>query len=199
MFDLIGDIHGYCDQLEELLDKLGYKKKGGAYFHPKRKVLFLGDYINKGPKTKETLKIVKAMTDRDSAIALMGNHEYDAIRIHYGKVNDGVATDQIDTLLSFKDHFDELNHYVEWFKSLPLFYENNYFRAVHACWDPEHVSLLRGKFSGKALTSALINPGPELSKALNETLTGKDLELPGNHKLGNGAGTKIRTKWWEDP
>ena len=57
MIDLIGDIHGHADKLEKLLLKLGYKKSKGAYVHPNRKVLFVGDYIDRGPKIRETLEI----------------------------------------------------------------------------------------------------------------------------------------------
>ena len=78
MIDLIGDIHGHADKLEELLLKLGYAKNNGAYSHPHRKVLFVGDYIDRGPKIRETLEIVKSMVDSENAIALMGNHEYNA-------------------------------------------------------------------------------------------------------------------------
>ena len=82
MTDLIGDIHGHADKLEKLLLKLGYKKSNGVYAHPKRKVLFVGDYIDRGPKIRETLEIVKSMVDSNNAIALMGNHEYNAICCH---------------------------------------------------------------------------------------------------------------------
>lgn len=81
--DLIGDIHGHADELIELLEKLGYSKQGTHYAHPKRKVLFVGDYIDRGPKIRETLEIVKQMADNGSAIALMGNHEYNALCFHY--------------------------------------------------------------------------------------------------------------------
>lgn len=63
MTDFIGDIHGYAHKLEELLQKLGYKKKNGTFVHPHRKVLFVGDYIDRGPEIKETLEIVKSMVD----------------------------------------------------------------------------------------------------------------------------------------
>lgn len=43
MTDLIGDIHGHADELEELLQKMGYTKTNGAYSHPERKVVFVGD------------------------------------------------------------------------------------------------------------------------------------------------------------
>ncbi|MDD4729224.1 MAG: metallophosphoesterase [Dysgonamonadaceae bacterium] len=89
MIDLIGDIHGHADKLEELLLKLGYAKSNGAYTHPSRKALFLGDYIDRGPKIKETLEIVKAMVDNESAIALMGNHEYNALCFHFQETEGG--------------------------------------------------------------------------------------------------------------
>ena len=76
MIDLIGDIHGHADKLEELLLKLGYAKNNSAYSHPVRKVLFVGDYIDRGPKIRETLEIVKAMVNSENAIALMGEGKH---------------------------------------------------------------------------------------------------------------------------
>jgi len=58
MFDFIGDIHGHADKLEALLQKLGYAKTNGYYAHPTRKVLFIGDYIDRDPKIWETLELV---------------------------------------------------------------------------------------------------------------------------------------------
>ncbi|GAA6621595.1 hypothetical protein NUACC26_074150 [Scytonema sp. NUACC26] len=50
-FDIIGDIHGCCDELEALLQKLGYEKDLGdspTYYHPEgRKAIFLGDLIDR--------------------------------------------------------------------------------------------------------------------------------------------------------
>src|SRR6056297_1711639 len=83
MTDLIGDIHGHADELKELLLKLGYQKNNGTYSHPERKVLFVGDYIDRGPKIRETLQIVKSMVASGNAIALMGNHEYNALCFHF--------------------------------------------------------------------------------------------------------------------
>lgn len=74
MIDFIGNIHGHADKLEELLEKLGYSKSRGIYSHAQRKVLFVGDYIDRGPKIRETLEIVRLMVESENAIALMGNH-----------------------------------------------------------------------------------------------------------------------------
>ena len=56
-FDIIGDIHGCCDELEALLAQLGYEKAPGeagaepAYRHPEgRRVVFLGDLGDRGPR-----------------------------------------------------------------------------------------------------------------------------------------------------
>ncbi len=55
MYDLIGDIHGHADALIRLLDALGYQKRGGVYSHPERRVIFLGDFVDRGPQIREAL------------------------------------------------------------------------------------------------------------------------------------------------
>ena len=60
MFDFIGDIHGYADSLELLLQKLGYIKTEQGYKHSQRKVFFLGDFIQHfAKKYYNQLKISK--------------------------------------------------------------------------------------------------------------------------------------------
>ncbi len=56
MIDFIGDIHGHAEKLEDLLLKQGHAKHYGAYPHTDRKVLFVGDFIDRGPNIRETLK-----------------------------------------------------------------------------------------------------------------------------------------------
>src|SRR5687767_4897655 len=96
MYDIIGDIHGYADQLENLLVNLGYSKKSQGYYHPSRKVIFLGDFVNRGPKIRETLQIVRPMIDSGSALAVMGNHEYNAICYHIKRNNGEFLRDHSD-------------------------------------------------------------------------------------------------------
>lgn len=51
-YDLIGDIHGQHDKLTTLLRRLGYQSVGDGFRHPEgRRVIFLGDYIDRGPKS----------------------------------------------------------------------------------------------------------------------------------------------------
>jgi hypothetical protein len=49
-FDIIGDIHGYADTLAGLLRNLGYVEQDGIYRHPARRLIFAGDFIDRGPK-----------------------------------------------------------------------------------------------------------------------------------------------------
>ncbi len=79
MYDLIGDIHGCANELKALLAKLGYSARDGVWRHPTRQVIFLGDFIDRGPEQVEVMKIVRAMVDAEQALAVMGNHEFNAV------------------------------------------------------------------------------------------------------------------------
>ena len=82
MYDLIGDIHGHAAALQRLLKSLGYSRQKGIYRHPERQAIFLGDFIDRGPKIRETLEIVRPMIDSEAALAVMGNHELNALAFH---------------------------------------------------------------------------------------------------------------------
>ena len=73
MYDLIGDIHGHATELEQILRELGYARKNGVYQRSDRMVVFLGDFIDRGPQIRETLEIVRPMVDGGHALAVMGN------------------------------------------------------------------------------------------------------------------------------
>ena len=49
MYDLIGDIHGCATALKALLTTMGYRERDGVWQHPTRQVIFLGDFIDRGP------------------------------------------------------------------------------------------------------------------------------------------------------
>lgn len=214
MIDIIGDIHGHADKLEELLLKLGYNKTNHIYAHPDRKVLFVGDYIDRGPKIRETLEIIKAMVDADNAIALMGNHEYNALCFHLLEANGGHLRKHLikniiqhyETLKQFQNRQSEYEYYIEWFKTLPLYYENEAFRAVHACWDDNNIEYLKRTLVNDRLTDELIyqsaEKGTALHTAVDQTLTGKEIKLPKGISFTDKDGTRrseIRIKWWENP
>jgi protein phosphatase len=76
-FDIIGDVHGCCDELEELLHTLGYARNdGAAWSHPAgRKTIFVGDLVDRGPRIVDTLKTVMAMAQAGTALCVPGNHD----------------------------------------------------------------------------------------------------------------------------
>src|SRR3954464_10624913 len=58
-FDIIGDVHGCYDELIELINKLGYQNAEGIFQHPAgRKLVFVGDLVDRGPKTPAVLDLV---------------------------------------------------------------------------------------------------------------------------------------------
>ena len=58
-YDFIGDIHGHAQLLERILLKLGYQSEGNSYVASdrKRKVVFLGDYIDRGPQNRRVIVV----------------------------------------------------------------------------------------------------------------------------------------------
>jgi len=130
-WDIIGDIHGQSAKLEGLLAKLGYHESGGVYRHPQRRVLFLGDYIDRGPDVRRVLQIVRAMVEAGEAVALAGNHEVNAVHYHTAGPNgqplrphsEEKAAQHAATLEQFADCPEEWNEWLGWFSKLPLFFE----------------------------------------------------------------------------
>ncbi|MDE7281265.1 MAG: polynucleotide kinase-phosphatase, partial [Ruminiclostridium sp.] len=85
-FDIIGDIHGCCDELEMLLDKLGYIRTGNAYSHPEgRKAVFLGDLCDRGNRNADVLRLVMDMVKEGNALAVPGNHDAKLLKYLTGK------------------------------------------------------------------------------------------------------------------
>lgn len=211
MFDIIGDIHGHVSALENLLQKLGYVRRNGVYTHGEgRKVAFLGDFIDRGPKIRETLHLVKNMCDSENAIAIMGNHEYNAICFHTPHTEKGgffrdhslkEIEQHLETLRQFKHHEEEWPYFLDWFKTLPLYYENDDFRMVHACWDNDHINWL--KINYKGISSEFLSRAYEKDNieyaVVEETLKGKETKLPDGLSFTDKDGAvrhECRIKWW---
>ena len=83
-YDVIGDVHGHADKLESLLDQMGYEHRMGAWCHPSRRAVFVGDLIDNGPQQLATVNIVRDMAAEGSALVSMGNHEFNAIAWNRG-------------------------------------------------------------------------------------------------------------------
>ncbi len=85
-FDIIGDIHGCFDELTALLTKLGYTVEGHLVTPPEgRKAVFLGDLVDRGPKSPDVLKLVMGMVQAGTALCVPGNHDIKFLRHLRGK------------------------------------------------------------------------------------------------------------------
>jgi calcineurin-like phosphoesterase family protein len=204
-YDFIGDIHGYAKELISLLEKLGYTNTSGFYSHSERKVVFLGDFIDRGLEEEKVLTIVRSMIDNGSALTVMGNHEFNAIC--YATQLDNGEYVRKHTDGNYKQHKEFLDEYpfgsekykdiIEWFKTLPIFLEINGVRVIHAAWINEEIEYIRpllGK--NNTLTEKLIidfSKKGKVYKNLEILLKGVELILPDNHVITDNFGTSRKT------
>ena len=85
-FDVIGDLHGCCDELLSLLKIMGYKVEDPNALIPRitapegRTAVFVGDFVDRGPDNVRTLLIVMAMVRSGAALAVPGNHDDKLLR-----------------------------------------------------------------------------------------------------------------------
>ncbi|MFC1713936.1 polynucleotide kinase-phosphatase [Candidatus Poribacteria bacterium] len=97
-FDIIGDVHGCYDELESLLEKLGYEQieiedsENGTHLHNRafchpdsRKAIFLGDLVDRGPRILETYQLARNMVNTGNALCVPGNHDTKLIRMLRGR------------------------------------------------------------------------------------------------------------------
>jgi len=97
-FDIIGDVHGCHDELMALLDRLGWTitpvagEPAGVFdvVPPStdgtpRKLVFVGDLVDRGPKTPAVLKLVMGLVRSGHAICVPGNHDVKLMRALSGK------------------------------------------------------------------------------------------------------------------
>lgn len=151
--DVIGDIHGEIDALEDLLRVLGYR---GAGEHPGgRRLVFIGDLCDRGPDSPAVIRRVELMVRAGTAQCLLGNHELNVLRS---------ARKDANGWFFERDHDAERGRYPDarrtcddaerrwiqrFFATLPLALERADLRLVHACWDDDRIDELR-QASGNA-------------------------------------------------
>jgi serine/threonine protein phosphatase 1 len=129
----IGDIHGRQDLLLLLLDRI--RDHAGDRLH---KLVFLGDYIDRGPDSAAVIETVLTLQDArpETVMCLMGNHESmllstvsDPTVTYWWLRNGGDAT-----LASFgvREPANLPTPVLEWLRSLPVSFEDETHYYVHA-------------------------------------------------------------------
>ena len=215
MYDIIGDIHGHADRLKNLLEKMGYENRDGSYRHRDRKVIFVGDFIDRGPRILEVLQVVRAMIENDSAYTVMGNHECNAIAYSIERLDEpgeylrrhnakntsqfGATLDQLTT--------SELAEWTAGFRTLPAWLELDHLRVVHACWNPPAMKLFQealdehGQFTDDFMHAAC-NTSSDLFRAVETVLKGVEVQLPEGVTFADKDGNvrhKFRARWYASP
>jgi hypothetical protein len=212
-YDLIGDIHGHAEPLHRLLRLLGYRQEDASYRHDEgRKVVFLGDFIDRGPEIRETLHLVKGMIDGGNALAVMGNHEFNAVCFHTPDgqgdylrsrtAGGGMNVKQHQaTLEAFDGLGEEWNMWLYWFKELPFYLELEGLRAVHATWKDDDIEFLcNHSLHDPEFLSAAVTKKTRAFSAIEKILKGIEIRLPNRYFFTDKQDLKrknIRVRWWE--
>jgi bis(5'-nucleosyl)-tetraphosphatase (symmetrical) len=119
----IGDVQGCYDALRRLLDSIHYDPAADVLW-------FVGDLVNRGPQSLETLRFVRGLGDR--AVTVLGNHDLSLLVIAAGhsKPHRG---DTIDQVLAAPDR-DEL---LDWLRHQKMMHADGGYAMVHAGLVPQ--------------------------------------------------------------
>lgn len=219
-YDVIGDIHGQADKLHALLAHLGYRNSKGAYRHPDRTAIFVGDFIDRGPRQIDSVMTVRRMVDAGSAQAIMGNHEFNAIawhtpdplhcgehlRVRSGTKGEKNRIQHAAFLNEVQDKPELHREVIDWFMTLPLWLDLPGIRVVHACWNKGYMDKLAPHMTSKnQLTSELIvssSRAGSMPYVTVEGLTkGLEVRLPTGHSFEDKDGHvrhEVRIRWWDE-
>ncbi|MDA7937047.1 serine/threonine protein phosphatase [bacterium] len=128
----IGDIHGCAKALRSVIDAIDPK--------PEDELIFLGDYIDRGPDSRDAIDQIIALQKRTKVVALRGNHEIMLIGVAMHGLDDSVwrTNGGNSTLASYGGSLSKIpsNHLVFFHELLP-YYEIDDTIFVHASYDPE--------------------------------------------------------------
>jgi len=87
-FDVIGDVHGCADELEALLGRLDYRPDARGVWRSTtgRTAVFVGDFVDRGPRIADVLRLGRDMVTAGTAFAVPGNHDIQFVRYLAGQL-----------------------------------------------------------------------------------------------------------------
>lgn len=173
----------------------------------------MGDFIDRGPKHRLVLDTVRPMVEQGTALSIMGNHEFNAICFNtpdpdnaseYLRPRIDKNINQHEAFLKAYPDQDDRNEVIEWFKTLPLWLDLGYIRAIHACWHEDSISKLKSILNEDNTLSEsgfieASRKGTDVYHAVETLLKGVETSLPDGEKFHDKDGNpryEIRTQWW---
>jgi bis(5'-nucleosyl)-tetraphosphatase (symmetrical) len=114
----IGDVQGCYDELEKLLGKLAFSKD-------KDRLWFVGDLVNRGPKSLEVLRFVRSLGTR--AVVVLGNHD-----LHLVTQHEGLARRREDDTFADVLSAPDRRELVDWLRTRPMMHAEGDYALVHA-------------------------------------------------------------------
>ncbi len=119
----IGDIQGCYDDLQRLLERIDFDAR-------KDQLWFVGDLVNRGPKSLETLRFIKSLGN--AAISVLGNHDLHLIAYAL-KLRKAHRKDTLQSVIKAHDG-EEL---IDWLRHRPLLHHNDQYCLIHAGLPPQ--------------------------------------------------------------
>jgi len=136
----IGDVQGCFDELRRLLREVGFAAG-------EDKLWFVGDLVNRGPKSLEVLRFVRELGDR--AIVVLGNHDLHLVTQHEGFERPR-KDDTFQDVLQAADR----KELVDWLRTRPMMHVEGGYAMVHAGLLPQW-SIGKALSLGKEVEQAL--------------------------------------------
>ncbi|KHE67309.1 metallophosphoesterase, partial [Halobacillus sp. BBL2006] len=116
---VVSDIHGDIEKFEDVLKEASYNPK-------EDQLILLGDYIDRGPHSRDVVAKVIELVEHDGAIAIKGNHDDLFIRSQYEEeaMELWELNGASSTLKSYEGNLEEMKEHREWLENnLQLYYE----------------------------------------------------------------------------
>ena len=139
----IGDVQGCYDELQALLARIGFNRAHDRLW-------FVGDLVNRGPKSLEVLRFVKELGDR--AVVVLGNHD-----LHLLTQFEGLERKRADDTFNDVLGASDAQELIDWIRTRPMMHVERNFAMVHAGLLPKW-TIERALSLGQEVEAALRAP-----------------------------------------
>ena len=215
--DIVGDVHGEIDPLLSLMHHLGYDEHGS---HPdNRKLVFVGDLTDRGPDSLAVVNLVQALTERQHAQCVLGNHELNILLDQrkydngwfYGEEfsDNGYIVPQALANSASRDRV------LKFFQSLPIALEREDLRVIHACWNSamiqsleetkdaislinQHADLITKRTEHSGFDQVDISLEHQNQNPVRRLTSGPEERIPAPFFASGKTRHEQRIQWWND-